>query len=72
MIDEFGDLGVVEARPNPNAHDPADPFPAVMYVESKPTVPTTQPVLAKAHDERATLRPSDEFTFVRFGGLGRR
>jgi hypothetical protein len=72
MIDEFGDLGVVEARPNPNAHDPADPFPPVMYVESKPTVPTTQPVLAKAHEERATLRPSDEFTFVRFGGLGRR
>ncbi|HEV3087526.1 MAG TPA: LodA/GoxA family CTQ-dependent oxidase [Candidatus Elarobacter sp.] len=72
MITEFGDLGVVEARENPNAGDPNDPFPATLYVESRPTVPTTQPVLMKAHEERATLRPSEEFAFVRFGGLGRR
>ena len=72
MITEFGDLGVVEARENPNAADPNDPFPATLYVESRPTVPTTEHILLKAHEERATLRPNEQFAYVRFGGLGRR
>ena len=70
MITEFGDLGVVEARANPNGDD--DPFPRTLYVESRPTVPTTEDILEEAHEERATLRPDAAFTMVRFGGLGRR
>ena len=72
MIVQFGDLGVIEARPNPHAANLNDPFPAVLYVESKPTVPADPAVLDHAHDERDTLRPNPEFTRVRFGGIGRR
>jgi hypothetical protein len=71
MITEFGDLGVVEARANPNA-GADDPFPETLYVESVPTVRTTPGILEHAHQQRATLRPNEEFTRVRFGGLGRR
>jgi L-Lysine epsilon oxidase N-terminal/L-lysine epsilon oxidase C-terminal domain len=70
MITEFGDLGVVEARKNPNKAD--DPFPRVLYVESAPTVRAPQHLLLAARDQAHELRPNEEFTFVRFGGLGRR
>lgn len=70
VIDEFGDLGVIEARENPNGPD--DPFPRTMYVESRPTLKTTDEILHHAHEERANLRPVPSFTMVRFGGLGRR
>jgi hypothetical protein len=70
MITEFGDLGVVEARENPN---PAgDPFPAVLYVESAPTVRAPKQLLLAAREHAHELRPNADFTFVRFGGLGRR
>ena len=73
MITQFGDLGVVEARPNPNAGDPeATRSRAMLYVESRPTVPTTERCCDHAHEQRATLRPNPEFTRVRFGGIGRR
>ena len=70
MITEFGDLGVVEARDNPNAAD--DPFPRVLYVESTPTVRASKQLLLAAREQAHELRPNHEFTFVRFGGLGRR
>ncbi|HWT07157.1 MAG TPA: LodA/GoxA family CTQ-dependent oxidase, partial [Xanthomonadales bacterium] len=70
MITEFGDLGVVEARENPNAGD--DPFPRVLYVESAPTVRAPKHLLLAAREQAHELRPNEEFTFVRFGGLGRR
>ncbi|HEY0383578.1 MAG TPA: LodA/GoxA family CTQ-dependent oxidase [Candidatus Elarobacter sp.] len=70
MITEFGDLGVIEARDNPNAA--GDPFPRVLYVESAPTVRAPKHLLLAARQQAHELRPSEEFTFVRFGGLGRR
>jgi len=70
MITEFGELGVVEARENPNAGD--DPFPRVFYVESAPTVRAPKQLLLAARDQAHELRPNEEFSFVRFGGLGRR
>jgi hypothetical protein len=70
MITEFGDLGVVEARENPNAA--GDPFPRVLYVESAPTVRASKHLLLAAREQAHELRPNEEFTFVRFGGLGRR
>jgi hypothetical protein len=70
MITEFGDLGVVEARENPNPAD--DPFPRVLYVESVPTVWAPEQLLLAAREQAHELRPNAEFTFVRFGGLGRR
>jgi hypothetical protein len=70
MITEFGDLGVVEARENPNPAD--DPFPRVLYVESVPTVWAPQRLLLAAREQAHELRPNEQFAFVRFGGLGRR
>jgi L-Lysine epsilon oxidase N-terminal/L-lysine epsilon oxidase C-terminal domain len=70
MITEFGDLGVVEARDNPNGE--GDPFPRVLYVESVPTVPAPPHVLRAARTHAHELRPNEQFAFVRFGGLGRR
>jgi hypothetical protein len=70
MITEFGDLGVVEARANPNPAD--DPFPRVLYVESAPTVRAPKRLLLAAREQAHELRPNEEFTFIRFGGLGRR
>jgi len=70
MITEFGDLGVVEARENPNPA--ADPFPRVLYVESAPTVRAPKHLLLAAREQAHELRPNADFTYVRFGGLGRR
>ena len=70
MITEFGDLGVVETRQNPNGSD--DPFPQTMHVESRPSVKADEDVLRRAHEFRAVLRPDISFTKVRFGWLGRR
>ena len=70
MITEFGELGVVEARENPNADD--DPFPRVFYVESAPTVRAPKQLLLAAREQAHELRPNEQFAFVRFGGLGRR
>lgn len=70
MIDHFGDLGVVERRDNPNA-GPGDPFPAVFYVESRPTVPVDENVLHRAQHDRGGEGVSEEFRRVRFGGRAR-
>jgi hypothetical protein len=72
MITEFGKLGVIERRDNPNANDATDPFPPVMYVESRPTVPVDERVLEDAHEDRATQRVNPGFRAVRFGHRGRR
>jgi len=62
MITEFGDLGVVEERANPN---PAgDPFPAVLYVESAPTVRAPKQLLVAAREHAHELRPNADFTYV--------
>jgi hypothetical protein len=72
MITEFGKLGVVERRINPHAGDPNEPFPDVMYVESRPTVPVDEDVLEKAHEQRAHVRVNPQWRAVRFGHTRRR
>ena len=72
MVTDFGKLGVVERRENPNAGDSKDPFPKIMYVESKPAVPVDDDVLRNAHEQRAQLHANQAFRDVRFGRRGRR
>ncbi|HLI56607.1 MAG TPA: LodA/GoxA family CTQ-dependent oxidase [Actinomycetota bacterium] len=69
MVGHFGDLGVVERRewePDTAA------FPAVMYVESPPTLRLPGNLAGAARAARGAETVSEEFLRVRFGQPGRR
>jgi hypothetical protein len=68
MIGDFGELGVVERRVNPN---PRDPFPKTFFVESPPGSELPPEQKAAARRARGGEGVNPEFLRVRFGGRAR-